>query len=220
MICADRAFRFEITKAPSWRRPNSRSQDGDALRVRTTSSWRRRAVVGEYLYRAVVVAADKDGALQERASAEVRFVVKPHAAAAECLGCAVRDRGGRAFQVHGRRQMLGRVRPGRPGVEHLRPRRLASRHAQSSASDIWPGTDALYFAEVEAEAPLDGRRPSMGGQDGRRGIAELPHAAGSVRHGRSGRQPRPIAKSRSRPSTGRSKLRSRARAWSCIRTGR
>ena len=37
-------------------------------------------VVGEHLYRAVVVAADKDGALQEQASTEVRFVVKPHAA--------------------------------------------------------------------------------------------------------------------------------------------
>ena len=36
--------------------------------------------MGEHVYRAVVVAADKDGALQEQASTEVRFVVKPHTA--------------------------------------------------------------------------------------------------------------------------------------------
>src|SRR5262245_194508 len=36
--------------------------------------------VGEHVYRAVVVAADKDGALQDQAATEVRFVVKPHEA--------------------------------------------------------------------------------------------------------------------------------------------
>ena len=37
-------------------------------------------VVGEHVYRVVVVAADKDGGLHEQASTEVRFAVKPHAA--------------------------------------------------------------------------------------------------------------------------------------------
>src|SRR5262245_4103472 len=36
---------------------------------------------GEYIYRAIVLAADKDGDLLEQASADVRFVVKAHAAA-------------------------------------------------------------------------------------------------------------------------------------------
>jgi len=44
--------------------------------------------------------------------------------------------------------------------------------------DIWPGTEALYFAEVEAGAPLEAGshhwEAKMAGWD-----AELPHAAGS-----------------------------------------
>lgn len=44
--------------------------------------------------------------------------------------------------------------------------------------DIWPGTEALYFAEVEASAPLEAGshqwEAKIGGWD-----AELPHAPGS-----------------------------------------
>ena len=136
---------------------------------RTTSCSRRRGIVGEYLYRAVVVAADKDGALQERAAAEVRFVVKPHAAELNVWDVPSAIVAGERFKFTvGVRCSAGCNLAGR-GLSIV-DGNGSQVGAANLGHDIWPGTDALYFAEVEAEAPAGGRRPSVGDQDGRVGF--------------------------------------------------
>ena len=45
-------------------------------------------------------------------------------------------------------------------------------------SNVWPGTEALYFAEVEAEAPLTAGNHRWEVRTGD-WVSELPHAAGS-----------------------------------------
>ena len=79
MICADRAFQFEITKDAELARAELTESDDEAYQSNDIVLASPRAV-GDHVYRAVVVMADKDGALHEQASTEVRFVVKPHAA--------------------------------------------------------------------------------------------------------------------------------------------
>jgi len=134
-------------------------------------------VVGEHVYRAVLVAADKDGTLHEQASTEVRFVVKPHAAhlnvwgapsaivagerfkftvGVKCsAGCSLAGRGLNIFDCEG--SQVGSANVGR---------------------DTWPGTDAVYFAEVEAEAPLTAGDHQWEVKTAA-WSSELPHAVGS-----------------------------------------
>ena len=145
---------------------------------RTTSCSRRRGVVAEYLYRAVVVAADKDGTPQERASAEVRFTVKPHAVelnvwdvpsaivAGERFKFTVGVRCSAGCNLAGQGLNVVDGNGSQVGTANL-------------GHDVWPGTDALYCAEVEAEAPV-----GDGGHQWEINTAawdnELPHEAGSA----------------------------------------
>lgn len=133
---------------------------------------------GEHVYRAVVLAADKDGALQEQTAAEVRFIVTPHAAhlnvwdipsavaAGERFKFTVGVKCSAGCDLGGRRLSI---------VSHDgSPARAAS-----LGNEIWPGTDALYFAEVDVEAP-----PAVGNYAWEIRTTEwdleLPHAPGSV----------------------------------------
>jgi hypothetical protein len=135
-------------------------------------------VVGEYLYRAIVVAPDKDGTLHERASAEVRFAVRPHTAelnvwdvpsaivAGERFRFTVGVRCSAGCNLAGRGLIIVDGNGSQVGAAHL-------------GHDIAPGTDALYCAEVEAEAPA-----TAGGHPWEIKTAawdsELPHEAGSA----------------------------------------
>src|SRR5262245_24447594 len=135
-------------------------------------------VVGEYLYQAIVVAPDKNGTLQERASAEVRFAVRPHTAelnvwdvpsaivAGERFKFTVGVRCSAGCNLAGRELTIVDGNGSQVGAAHL-------------GHNIVPRTDALYSVEVEAEAPATaGRHPweiKTAAWD-----SELPHEAGSA----------------------------------------
>src|SRR5262245_51983396 len=135
-------------------------------------------VVGEYLYRAIIVAPDKDGTLHERASVEVRFVVRADTAelnvwdvpsaivAGERFKFTVGVRCSAGCNLAGRGLTIVDGNGLQVGAAHL-------------AHNIVPGTDALYCAEVEADSPatVGGHRWEI------KTVAwdsELPHAAGSI----------------------------------------
>jgi hypothetical protein len=110
-------------------------------------------VVGEYLYRAIVVAPDKDGTLHERASAEVRFAVRPHTAELNVWDVpSAIVAGGRFKFTVGVRCSAGCSLAGHGlGVFDQQGSQVG---AAKLGGEIWPETDALYVAEVEGEAPL------------------------------------------------------------------
>jgi hypothetical protein len=107
---------------------------------------------GEYVLRAVVLVPDKEGALQELASSDVPIVVKAHEAALNVWDTPSAIVAGSRFKF-----MVGvRCSAGCCLAGH----RLAIFDQQGTqvgaaklGSDIWPESDALYVAEVEAEAP-------------------------------------------------------------------
>jgi hypothetical protein len=134
-------------------------------------------VVGEHVYRVVVVAADKDGGLHEQASTEVCFAVKPHAAELVVWDVPSTIVAGERFKfMVGARCSAGCCLAGR-GMSIVDD--AGSQVATANlGNDIWPDTDALYVAEVEGEAP-----PAAGNYQWEVRTSEwdleLPHAAGS-----------------------------------------
>ena len=138
-------------------------------------------VVGEHVYRAVVVAADKSGSLQEQASTEVRFVVKPHAAELNVWDVPSAIVAGERFKVTvGVKCSAGCDLSGK-GLS-IFDRESAQVVEAKLGHDIWPGTEALYFAEVEAEAPLAAGDHQWEVRTAE-WVSELPHAAGSSAFG-------------------------------------
>ena len=135
-------------------------------------------VAGEHHYRAVVVAAGRGGAFHEQASTEVRFTVKAHAAqlnvwdvpstivAGEHFKVAVGVRCSAGCDLGGKELSIFDQQGLRTGTAKL-------------GHDVWPGTEALYFVELEARAPL-----TVGSHRWEVRIADwalkLPHAAGSL----------------------------------------
>jgi hypothetical protein len=132
--------------------------------------------VGEHIYRAVLAAQEKDGVLHEETSAEFSFVVVPHEASVNVWGLPSAIAAGERFRF-------------KVGVKCSAGCKLAGRKlsifdhegAQVAEAqlvdDVWPGTGALYFAEVEALAPLQ-----IGDFEWHvetPGSDEVPHAAGS-----------------------------------------
>ena len=107
---------------------------------------------GAYVYRAVVLAPDKDGALQELASSEVRIVVKAHEAALNVWDTPSAVAAGSRFKfMVGVRCSAGCCLAGH-GLA-IFDQQGTQVGAAKLGSEIWPETDALYVAEVEAEAP-------------------------------------------------------------------
>ena len=139
--------------------------------------------VGEHVYRAVVVAADKDGALQDTAlqvlvSAEVRFAVKPHEAQLNVWDVPSAVVSGERFKfMVGVRCSAG---CGLAGADLTIVDRDGARVACASLGPtVWPDTDALYFAEVEAEAPRSAETHQWEIKTSASHL-DLPHAAGSL----------------------------------------
>jgi hypothetical protein len=133
--------------------------------------------VGEHIYRAVLAANEKDGVLQEETSTEFSFVARPHAmsvnvwglpsaiAAGECFGLKVGIKCSAECKLAGRPLSIFDHEGAQVGEANL-------------LDDVWPGTSALYFAEVEAQAPLttgdhEWHAEAPGSEQG------VPHAAGS-----------------------------------------
>jgi hypothetical protein len=134
--------------------------------------------VGEHVYRAVVLAADKDGALHELASSDVRAVVKAHEAALNVWDTPSTVVAGSRFKfMVGVRCSAGCCLAGQ-GLAIV-DRQGAQIGAATLGGEIWPETDALYVAEVEADAP-----PAAGAHQWEVRTAAwdcaLPHDAGAV----------------------------------------
>jgi hypothetical protein len=135
-------------------------------------------IAGEHVYRAVVLAADKDGALHEQVSTDVRFVVTPHATELNVWDIPSAIVAGRPFKF-----MVGvscSVGCCLAGEElSILDQEGAQRGAATLGNDVWPETDALYVAEIEGEAPS-----TAGAHQWEiRTTAwdcELPHAAGAL----------------------------------------
>jgi hypothetical protein len=133
---------------------------------------------GDHVYRAVVLAADKDGTLHEQASTDVRFVVTAHATELNVWDTpSTIVAGGRFRFMVGVRCSGGCCLAGQ-GLSIV-DQDGAQRGVANLGRDVWPETDALYVAEIEGEAP-----PAAGAHQWEiRTTAwdcDLPHAAGSL----------------------------------------
>jgi len=150
--------------------------DGEAY---VTSAFVVRAPleVGEHIYWAVLAAEEKDGVLHEETSTAFSFAAKAHAVSVNVWGLPSAIAAGERFRL-------------KVGIKCSAGCKLTGRQlsvfddegtqvgAGRLLDDIWPGTSALYFAEVEAQAPLttgdhqwEVKAP---GSD-----LSVPHAAGS-----------------------------------------
>ena len=134
--------------------------------------------VGEYTYRAVLAAHEKDGILHEETATEFTFTARPHATSVNVWGLPSAIAAGERFRFKvGIKCSAGCKLTGRPlSVFDDEGTQVG---AASLRDDIWPGTSALYFAEVDAQAPL-----RTGDQEWRVDCPEVeshvPHAAGAL----------------------------------------
>jgi hypothetical protein len=134
--------------------------------------------VGEHTYRAVLAADEKDGVLHEETSTEFSFAAKPHATSVNVWGMPSAVAAGERFRFKvGIKCSAGCKLTGRP--LSVFDDEGAQVGAASLRDDIWPGTTALYFAEVDAHAPLrtgdQEWRVETPGSD-----SDVPHAAGAL----------------------------------------
>jgi hypothetical protein len=132
--------------------------------------------VGEHIFRAVVAAKEQDGVLNEETSTEFSFVVVPHAASVNVWGLPSAIAAGEHFRFKvGVKCSAGCKLTGRQlRIFDHEGTQVAEAHL---VDDVWPGTSALYFAEVEAQAPrqtgnYEWRVESPGSE-------QVPHATGS-----------------------------------------
>jgi hypothetical protein len=109
--------------------------------------------VGEHIYRAVLAAQEKEGVLHEETSTEFSFVALAHAASMNVWGLPSAIAAGERFSFKvGIKCSAGCKLTGRP--LRIFDHEGAQVGASSLLDAVWPGTSALYFAEVEAQAPL------------------------------------------------------------------
>jgi hypothetical protein len=108
---------------------------------------------GAHVYRAVVLAPDKDGTLQELASSEIPIVVKAHEAALNVWDTPSAIVAGSRFKfMLGVRCSAGCCLAGQE-LAIFDPQSGVQVGAAKLGSETWPETEALYVATVEAEAP-------------------------------------------------------------------
>src|SRR6266850_6086443 len=132
---------------------------------------------GEHIYRAVLAAAEKDGVAHEETTTAFCFVTKAHATSVNVWGLPSAITAGERFALKvGVKCSAGCKLTGRP--LRIFDHDGAQVGNTSLLDDIWPGTTALYFSELEAQAPLKAgdykwqvRTPAS--EQG------VPHAAGS-----------------------------------------
>lgn len=133
---------------------------------------------GEYVYRAVVLTTDKDGVLQEQTASDVRFVVRAHEAALNVWDTPSAAVAGSRFKFMVGVRCSAGCRLAGQGLAIFDKQGTQVGEAKLG-SEVWPETDALYVAEVEAEAP-----PSAGAHQWEVRTAvwncELPHGAGAA----------------------------------------
>jgi hypothetical protein len=135
-------------------------------------------MVGGHTYWAVLAAHEQDGVLHEATTTEFSFVTVAHAASLNVWGFPSAIAAGERFSFKvGIKCSAGCTLAGRQvGVCDHEGTQAGT---ASLLDEVWPGTSALYFAEVEARAPR-----SAGDYKWQVTIPEsdanVPHAAGSV----------------------------------------
>ena len=138
---------------------------------------------GEHIYRAVLAAQEKDGVLHEETATAFSFTAKAHAASVNVWGLPSAIVAGERFRLKvGIKCSAGCKLTGRQ--LSIFDHEGAQIGAASLLDDVWPGTGALYFAEVEAQAPLTAGdyawQVKTTGSDKIPGSdLNVPHAAGS-----------------------------------------
>jgi len=150
--------------------------DGEAY-VTSALVLRAPLKVGEHICRAVLAAQENDGVLHEETSTEFSFVAMAHAASVNVWGLPSAIAAGERFGLKvGIKCSAGCKLTGRQ--LSIFDGEGAQVGAASLLDDVWPGTSALYFAEVEAQAPLTTGdykwEIKTSGSD-----SSVPHAAGS-----------------------------------------
>jgi hypothetical protein len=172
-----------------------RNQDGTELATaelgepdgarHTTSAFVLQAPleVGEHIYRAVLAAHEKDGVLHEETSTAFSFATKPHATSVNVWGLPSAITAGERFRFKvGVKCSAGCKLTGRP--LSVFDDEGAQVGAASLLDDIWPGTSALHFAEVDAQAALPTGdhewRVECPGSSRLGSEPGVPHAAGSL----------------------------------------
>jgi hypothetical protein len=134
---------------------------------------------GEHIYRAVLAAHEKDGVAHEETSTAFSFATTAHATSVSVWGLPSAIAAGERFALKvGIKCSAGCKLTGT--ALRIFDHDGAQVGSARLFDDIWPGTAALYFSEVEAQAPLktgdyewEVRAPAS-----ERGV---PHAAGSFR---------------------------------------
>jgi hypothetical protein len=150
--------------------------DGEAY-VTSALVLRAPLEAGEHVCRAVLAAQEKDGVLHEETSTEFSFVAMAHAASVNVWSLPSAIAAGERFRFTvGIKCSAGCKLTGRQ--LSILDRDGAQVGEASLLDDVWPGTSALYFAEMEAKAPLttgdhQWRVKTPGSESG------APHAAGS-----------------------------------------
>jgi hypothetical protein len=132
---------------------------------------------GEHIYRAVLAAQEKDGVAHEETSTAFSCVTKAHATSVNVWGLPSAIAAGERFSLKvGIKCSAGCELTGR--ALRIFDHDGAQVGSASLFDDIWPGTTALYFSEVEAQAPLN---PGDCEWEVRTPASErgVPHAAGS-----------------------------------------
>ncbi len=133
--------------------------------------------VGEHICRAVLAAQERDGVVHEETSTDFSFATQAHAASVNVWGLPSAIAAGEPFRFKvGVKCSAGCTLAGRSlGIfDH----EGAEVGAGRLLDEVWPGTGALYFAEIEAKAP-----PTTGDHEWQAKTpasdSEPPHAAGS-----------------------------------------
>src|SRR5262245_1695187 len=134
--------------------------------------------VGEHIYRIVLAPHEKDGVTHAEVSADFAFATNAHATSVNVWGLPSAIAAGECFRLKaGIKCSAGCKLTGRPlSVFDHEGGQVGT---ASLLDDVWPGTSALYFSDVEAQAPIKTgdyqwqvKTPAS-----ERGV---PHAAGSV----------------------------------------
>jgi hypothetical protein len=127
-------------------------RDGEAFVARAVSL-RAPLRVGAQVCRAVVAAQEHVGVLHEATSAEFSFVARAHVTSVNVWGLPSAIATGERFSfMVGIKCSAGcKLTGGRLSIVDDEGAQI---RAGSLSENLWPGTRALYFAEVEAEAPM------------------------------------------------------------------
>jgi hypothetical protein len=118
----------------------------------TTLASRAPVEVGEHVCRAILAAQEKDGVRHDESATAFSFIAMPHAASVNVWGLPSVTAAGERFSFKiGIKCSAGCKLAGR--ALSITDHEGVQVAATKLRDDVWPGTSALYFVELEAQAP-------------------------------------------------------------------